>query len=102
MPIQLLPEEIPKVADSEEQRVVNAYHRLFDGKDKDFEIVWNDLVRKFQMNKPAFIPERGIMCEKMAAYRSGAYAVLAHVSSRLLQKVQGDANVEGGKLTIKK
>lgn len=84
----MLQEEIPPVTTAEEQRIVNSYRRLLQG--KDWEIVRHDLIKKFAANKPDFT---GDFDPYKAAYKSGTYAVFLHISTRLLQTVQNDSNI---------
>lgn len=99
--LELLPDEIPPVTTPEEQRIVNAYRTLFNG--PDWQIVRADLIRKFGANKPAFIPnEQGALCPLRAAMKTGAYAVLVHIGTRLLQPAQLAANMNAEKLKVVK
>lgn len=80
------------------QRIVNAYHRVFEG--PDGEIVVNDMIAAFGLNLPAFLSV-GTRAGSPIAYdthyaaiRDGQRSVFLHITARLNAEVQGDANIE--------
>lgn len=86
-----------------QQRIVNAYHRLFNG--PDGKAVLEDLRKSFGTEQPAFIPQtRGRHCEYdplHAAIRDGQRQILLHIEARLKATAKGDANIESAPIKVK-
>ena len=80
------------------QRIVNAYHRLFEC--DDGEVVLNDLVARFGFNHPAFLPTAtrpGMPIQYDGFYgaiRDGQRQVYLHIQDQLRLPAKGDANIE--------
>ena len=80
-----------KARAGEVQKLVNAYHRVFDS--EDGLIVFGDIVDKFKMNESAFqIGPDGKMDPILAAYKDGSRAVYLHIVTQLNFEVIGDIN----------
>ena len=79
-----------------EQRVINAYHRIFHS--QDGQIVLDDLENLFKFSKSAFGHTQHNMQTFdpfLAAVRDGQANVKRHIDHILTQPVQGDANIVG-------
>lgn len=85
------------------QALVNAYHRVFGG--KDGALILEDFRKSFGLHMPAFIPQtRGEHCEYdplHAAIRDGQRQVMIHIEARLATPAGGDANVEKPAVEVK-
>lgn len=88
----------------EQQRAINAYHRVFNS--EDGKTILADLEKVFGLHMPAFIPQtRGRHCEydpTHAAIRDGQRQIHLHIQARLKAKAKGDAEVEKPTTTIKR
>jgi hypothetical protein len=86
------------------QRIVNAYHRIFQS--DDGKTILDDLNHVFGMDRPVFIPldrGRGSMGYDSihAAKRDGQQDILRHVNAKLEASCEGDANFDKPKTTIR-
>lgn len=85
--------------EKERQRVVNAYHRVFDS--EDGRIVLTNLKNYFRTNRPAY--ERTITNAYDpigAALRDGQREVILFIENKLATPASGDADVDKPKTQV--
>lgn len=80
----------------ERQRTINAYHRVFLG--KDGEIVLADLRKSFGTDYQAFLP--GNFDPIAAALRDGQRGVVLHIEGMLRRQPAADGNLEEPKRKV--
>jgi hypothetical protein len=83
----------------ERQKTINAYHRVFGG--KDGERVISDLKTVFTTESQAFL--HGFDFNPIvAALRDGQRGVILHIEAMLKRPVIADGNIEEPKRKVKK
>jgi hypothetical protein len=83
----------------ERQKTVNAYHRLFAG--KDGKTVIDDLKQQFATESQVFLPGYDYN-PVVAALRDGQRGVILHIEAMLRRPVIADGNIEEPKRKVKK
>ena len=83
----------------ERQKVTNAYHRLFAGKDGQAGIA--DLKHQFATDSQVFLPGYDFN-PVVAALRDGQRGVVLHIEAMLRRPVIADGDIETPKRKVKK
>lgn len=83
----------------ERQKIINAYHRVFAG--KDGQLVIADIKQQFATESQVFLPGYDYN-PVVAALRDGQRGVILHIEMMLKRPVIGDANLEEPKRKVKK
>jgi hypothetical protein len=83
----------------ERQRIINAYHRVFAG--KDGQMVIADLKHQFATESQVFLPGYDYN-PVVAALRDGQRGVVLHIETMLHRPVIADGNIETPKRKVKK
>jgi hypothetical protein len=83
----------------ERQKVTNAYHRLFAG--KDGQAVIADLKHQFATDSQVFLPGYDFN-PVVAALRDGQRGVVLHIEAMLRRPVIADGDIETPKRKVKK
>jgi len=86
------------------QRIVNAYHRVFNS--EDGKTILADLAAAFGWEKPAFLNLTAAKgetsyCPIHAAKRDGQRDIKLHIEAFLRESVNGDANIKQAKPATK-
>jgi hypothetical protein len=85
------------------QRIINAYHRVFE--EPEGKIVMEDLQTVFGLDRPAYLPledrDGGMRYDEThGKLRDGQRSVFLHIAARLRKPAQGDDNIKEPKLKV--
>lgn len=83
----------------ERQKITNAYHRLFAG--KDGQMVIDDLKHQFATDSQVFLPGYDFN-PVVAALRDGQRGVVLHIEAMLRRPILADGDIEAPKRKVKK
>lgn len=83
----------------ERQKIINAYHRVFNS--KDGQAVIADMKHQFATESQVFLPGYDYN-PVVAALRDGQRGVILHIETMLKRPVIADANIEEPKRKVKK